>query len=133
MAMTLLRRIDPMVRLIVAAIVLATLLPVSGSGRDVAQAVSNAAVFLLFLFYGMRLSRAEVWAGLGNHRLLWPLVAWVFGAMTVAGWIAWKLSGPWLTPGLALGFLYLGVLPSTVQSATAYSSVAGGNVASSVV
>jgi sodium/bile acid cotransporter 7 len=34
---------------------------------------------------------------------------------------------------LALGFLYLGVLPSTVQSANAYSSLAGGNVASSVV
>jgi sodium/bile acid cotransporter 7 len=34
---------------------------------------------------------------------------------------------------LAIGFLYLGVLPSTVQSATAYSSLAGGNVASSVV
>lgn len=38
-----------------------------------------------------------------------------------------------MPPLLALGFLYLGCLPSTVQSATAYTSLAGGNVASSVV
>ena len=34
---------------------------------------------------------------------------------------------------VALGLLFLGALPSTVQSATAYSSLAGGNVAASVV
>ncbi len=38
-----------------------------------------------------------------------------------------------LPPTVALGMLFLGALPSTVQSATAYSSLAGGNVAVSVV
>ncbi len=127
------RRIDPMVRLIVAAILLATLLPVLGEARQIAQQVSNAAVFLLFLFYGLRLSRAEVLAGLGNHRLLAPLTVWVFGAMSAAGWALWQGSEAWIPATMALGFLYLGVLPSTVQSATVYSSLAGGNVASSVV
>jgi sodium/bile acid cotransporter 7 len=126
-------RIDPMVRLITAAILLATVLPVVGEARSVAQWVSNAAVFILFLLYGLRLSRREVLAGLGNHRLLVPLVGFVFGAMTLAGWLLWHLGGSFLPPLLAIGFLYLGVLPSTVQSATAYSSLAGGNVASSVV
>ena len=32
-----------------------------------------------------------------------------------------------------LGLLYLGVMPSTVQSATAYSSMAGGDIAISVI
>ena len=127
-----LRFIDPLVALILAAILLATVLPVGGDARAIAQGVSNAAVFLLFLVYGLRLARAEVLAGLGNHRLLGPLVAWVFGAMTLAGWLIWR-GGGLISPELALGFLYLGVLPSTVQSATAYSSQAGGNVASSVV
>ncbi|HEX7751271.1 MAG TPA: bile acid:sodium symporter family protein [Novosphingobium sp.] len=126
-------RIDPMVRLIGAAILLATVLPVSGAARDEAQFVANAAVFVLFLLYGLRLSRREVWGGLGNHRLLVPLVGWVFGAMTLAGWLLWQAGAGFLPTALALGFLYLGVLPSTVQSATAYSSLAGGNVASSVV
>lgn len=129
----MLRKIDPMVRLITAAIVLATVLPVEGEARAVAQVVSNTAVFLLFLLYGLRLSRREVLAGLGNHRLLVPLVGFVFGAMTLAGWALWQIGGTFLPPLLAIGFLYLGLLPSTVQSATAYSSLAGGNVASSVL
>lgn len=122
-----------MVRLIVAAILLATLLPVTGTIRIYAQFASNVAVFTLFLLYGMRLSRGEVIAGLGNYRLLLPLTIWIFGAMGFAGWGLWQVSAPFVPAALALGFLYLGVLPSTVQSATVYSSLAGGNVASSVV
>lgn len=128
------RFLDPMVRLILAAVLLATLFPVTGETRHIAQDVSNTAVFTLFLLYGLRLARAEVLAGLGNHRLLVPLVLWVFGAMTLAGAALWQVGGMvFLPPLLAIGFLYLGVLPSTVQSATAYCSLAGGNVASSVI
>ena len=129
----MLKRIDPMVRLLLAAILLATILPVHGQARAAAQALSNVAVFVLFLLYGLKLSRGDVLAGLGNHRLLLPLVGWVFGVMAAAGWLLWQGTAPWLPPALALGFLYLGVLPSTVQSATVYSSLAGGNVASSVI
>ena len=128
-----LSKIDPMVRLLVVAILLAFVLPVRGAWHDVAQFVSNAAVFLLFFLNGLRLPRHEVLAGLTNHRLLYPLVAWCFGAMVFAGWVVWQLGSGWMPPLLALGFLYLGCLPSTVQSATAYSSLARGNVASSVV
>lgn len=122
-----------MIRLLAGAMILALVLPVTGAAREVAQWIANAAVFILFLLYGLRLSRGEVWAGLGNHRLLWPLTAWVYGAMPLAGWILWQAGDGRMPPLLALGFLYLGCLPSTVQSATAYSSLAGGNVASSVV
>jgi sodium/bile acid cotransporter 7 len=127
------RRIDPMVRLLLAATALAFVLPVTGAAREAMQGIANGAVFVLFLLYGLRLSRAEVWAGLGNHRMLWPLTAWVYLAMPLGGWLLWQAGAGWMPPLLALGFLYLGCLPSTVQSATAYSSLAGGNVASSVV
>ena len=122
-----------MVRLIVAAILLATILPVTGRAHGAAQVASDVAVFVLFLLYGMRLSRAEVWRGVGNLRLLVPLILWVFVVMGGAGWLTWQVLSPWLPAAVALGFLYLGVLPSTVQSATIYSSLAGGNVAGSVV
>ncbi len=131
--MATLSRIDPMVRLLVLAIALALALPVTGGARDLAQFVSNAAVFLLFFLNGLRLPRHEVVAGLGNHRLLWPLTLWCFGGMALAGWGLWQAGQGWMPPLIALGFLYLGCLPSTVQSATAYSALAGGNVASSVV
>ncbi|MBS0255230.1 MAG: bile acid:sodium symporter [Proteobacteria bacterium] len=122
-----------MVRLLLAAMLVASLAPVHGAGRAVARGASDGAVFVLFLLYGLKLSREEVLAGLSNRKLLGPLVLWVFGAMAVAGWLAWRIEAPWLGEGMALGFLFLGVLPSTVQAATAYSSLAGGNVAASVV
>lgn len=101
-------RIDPMVRLLALAIGLALVLPVQGAARDVAQFVANAAVFLLFFLNGLRLPRGEVRAGIGNHRLLWPLTGWVFGAMGLAGWLLWQGGEGWMPPLLALGFLYLG-------------------------
>ena len=64
--MAILSRIDPMVRLLIAAIALAVVLPVSGGARNAAQFVSNAAVFLLFFLNGLRLPRHEVMAGLGT-------------------------------------------------------------------
>lgn len=120
-------------RLLIVAILLATFLPVVGGARPVAQMVSNLAVFVLFLLNGLRLPRDEVLLGIRNLRFLLPLALWCFGAMALAGWGASMLAENALPATVALGFLYLGTLPSTVQSATAYSSIAGGNVASSVV
>ena len=127
------RRIDPMVLLLLLATFLATVLPVGGRWVGIAQFVSNAAVFLLFFLNGLRLPRREVIAGIGKWRLLLPLVLFVYAAMPTAGWLLWQGTGQVLPPLLALGFLFLGTLPSTVQSAPAYTSLAGGNVASSVV
>lgn len=129
----MLNRVDPLVRLLFAAIALAIVIPVTGGARETAQFIANAAVFLLFFLNGLRLPRHEVRAGMANHRLLWPLIGWVFGVMPLAGWGLWQAGQGWMPPLIALGFLYLGCLPSTVQSGTAYSSLAGGNVASSVV
>ncbi len=126
--------IDPLVRLLVLAIVLASLLPVSAQYRPFAQAVSNGAIFLLFLLNGLRLPRAEVLRGIRHARFLLPLALWCFVAMAGLGWGLAKLGAALALPQqIALGLLFLGVLPSTVQSATAYSSLAGGNVAVSVV
>ena len=124
---------DPLVRLLLVAIVLASLLPVTGEGRVIARTVSDSAIFLLFLLNGLRLPRREVLAGIGNWRFLLPLLLWCFIGMGAAGWgLAW-LGGGFLPAQVALGLLFLGILPSTVQSATAYSSLGGGNVAASVV
>jgi sodium/bile acid cotransporter 7 len=129
----LLGGIDPLVRLLLLAIALATFLPVTGPQRPIAQGVSDGAIFLLFLLNGLRLPRHEVRAGIGNWRLLVPLALWCFLTMGAIGWGLSHLARGWLPPQVALGLLFLGVLPSTVQSATAYSSLGGGNVAVSVV
>lgn len=128
-----LSRIDMMVRLLVLAILLATFAPVTGSGQLAAQYVSNAAIFLLFFLNGIRLSRKDVRAGIGNLRFLAPLTFWCFGAMAAAGYGMFLIAGNVMPALVALGLIYLGAMPSTVQSAAAYTSVAEGNVAASVV
>lgn len=133
MVARLLAPFDPLVRLLLVAIVLASVLPVTGEGRAIARLVSDSAIFLLFLLNGLRLPRAEVRAGIGNLRFLLPLMGWCFIGMGAAGWVLAKLGAGVLPEQVALGLLFLGILPSTVQSATAYSSLAGGNVAASVV
>jgi len=125
---------DPLVRLLLLAILLASVVPVTGEARAAARRVSDTAIFALFLLNGLRLPRAEVLRGIGNWRFLLPLGLWVFAAMGLAGWLIADLAAATALPAsVALGFVFLGVLPSTVQSATAYSSIAGGNVANSVV
>lgn len=125
--------LDPLVQLLLVAILLASLLPVTGEGRAVARTISDSAIFLLFLLNGLRLPRRDVVAGLANWRFLSPLFLWCFFGMGAAGWLLWHAGMALLPAQVALGLLFLGILPSTVQSATAYSSLAGGNVAASVV
>lgn len=129
----MLARIDPVVRLILAAMLVASLVPLSDGARPLVQGIADIGIFTLFALYGLKLGREDVRAGLVNLRLLVPLALWVFGVMALAGWALWQGLAGVLPPLLGLGFLYLGVLPSTVQSATIYTSQAGGNIAMSVI
>lgn len=124
---------DPMIAVLVIATALAIVLPAAGEARATATSVSNIGIFVLFLVNGMRIRRSEIAKGLANWRYFGPLMLFVFGAMTLIGIGFAALAAPVLPPLVALGFVYLGCLPSTVQSATSYTSLAGGNVALSVV
>ncbi len=124
---------DPMIVMLLLAIVLASIVPAVGEQRVTAQAVANVGVFVLFLVNGMRIKRTEIMRGFANWRFFLPLMIWVFGAMALAGLGISSLASAILEPKIALGFLFLGCLPSTIQSATSYTTLAGGNVALSVV
>lgn len=124
---------DPMIAVLVIATALALALPAAGEARSAATAVSNAGIFVLFLVNGMRIRRSEIARGLANWRYFGPLMAFVFGVMALLGLGFGWLGGAVLPPLVGLGFVFLGCLPSTVQSATSYTSLANGNVALSVV
>ena len=124
---------DPMVAVLVLATTLALLLPATGEARALASTISNVGIFVLFLVNGMRIRRSEIARGLANWRYFGPLMLFVFGGMSLAGVGFAALAGSVLPPLVALGFVYLGCLPSTVQSATSYTSLANGNVALAVV
>ena len=124
---------DPMLRLLMAAVALATVMPVAGSAREAVQWIANAGIFVLFLLNGMRISRSEVLGGAVNYKFFGPLILWTFGAMAFLGLVFSAVAPFYVPPAVAIGFLYLGVLPTTVQSSTSYTSLAGGNVALAVI
>lgn len=124
---------DKFILLLLATIGLATLLPAHGQGLAVVSTISNVAIFSLFFFHGLRLAHDAVWAGLRHWRLQLSVLVFVFALMPLAGLVASRIMPDFLSAPVWLGVLFLCALPSTVQSAIAYSSVAGGNVAASVI
>lgn len=124
---------DPMIAVLVIATALALIAPAAGEARATATTVSNTGIFVLFLVNGMRIRRSEIARGLANWRYFGPLMLFVFGGMALAGLGFAKAASPLLPPLVAIGFVYLGCLPSTMQSATSYTSLAHGNVGLSVV
>ena len=124
---------DPMILVLLVTTTLAFVLPATGEGREIARHVSNGGIFVLFLVNGMRIRRSEIARGIANWRFFAPLMLFVFGGMALAGLGFASLAAGVLPPLVALGFIYLGCLPSTIQSATSYTSLAEGNVALAVV
>ncbi len=82
--------------------------------------------------HGAKLSREAIIAG-GSH---WRLHLWVMCSTFVVFPVLGVLFAWWapvnVDPMLYTGFLYLCILPATVQSAIAFTSMAGGNVAAAV-
>lgn len=124
---------DRFVLLLMATILAAALLPVTGQAAVYADHAVSVAIFLLFFLHGLRLPRAEVVIAMRNWRLQGVMFGFVFVFMPILGLAAASAQGGLLPEGLVVGLLFLGILPSTVQSAISYSSLAGGNVAASVM
>lgn len=124
---------DRFVMVLLATIIIASLVPLSGGAARIGENIAAIAIFLLFLLHGLRLPRSEVLHAMRDWRLQAIIALFVFGAMPLIG-----LSASWamqtlLPAGLITGLIFLGLLPSTVQSAISYASLAGGNIAASVV
>lgn len=124
---------DPMIGVLAFGLLASLVFPVAADARGTARLISDVGIFLLFLLNGMRIARQEIFRGFINWRFFLPLFIWVFGVMALMGLGAAKLSAGLLPPAIALGFIYLGALPSTIQSATSYTNLAGGNIALAVV
>ncbi|MDQ8706336.1 bile acid:sodium symporter family protein [Streptomyces sp. LHD-70] len=124
--------IDPYVLLLLGTVGIAALLPARGTGADVASGAATAAVAFLFFLYGARLSTREALDGLRNWRLHLTVIACTFAVFPLLGLAAGGLVPYVLTPALYSGFLFLTLVPSTVQSSIAFTSIARGNVPAAI-
>lgn len=131
----LLRRLlpDRFVLLLLSVVAAATLLPARGDTLRVVEAASTAAIVSLFFLHGVRISPQAVLDGFRNWRLQLAVFAACYGVLAALGFASAALLAPAIGASFALGFLFLGVLPTTVQSSIAYASIARGNVAASVI
>ena len=117
---------------LLATVTAATLLPCRGVFALVMQQVTTAAIVLLFFLHGAKLSREAIVGGLSAWRVHAAVFASTFALFPLLG-LATRLMPGWLlAPGIAPGLLFLCLLPSTVQSSIAFTSIAGGNVPAAV-
>jgi sodium/bile acid cotransporter 7 len=123
---------DTYLLLLIGTVVLASLLPARGQMAGIASNAATYAVALLFFLYGARLDTASIVAGISNWRLQGLVLASTFIAFPIVGLILANLFAPGLQPEIVVGLIYLSILPSTVQSSIAFTSVAGGNVPAAV-
>ncbi|MES5818996.1 bile acid:sodium symporter family protein [Streptomyces sp. RG80] len=124
--------IDPYILLLLGTVGLAALLPARGTGADVASGASTAAIAFLFFLYGARLSTREALDGLKHWRLHVTVLACTFVVFPLLGMAARGLVPVLLTQPLYQGLLFLALVPSTIQSSIAFTSMARGNVPAAI-
>ncbi len=126
------KKLDPLIVLIILAVILAIIIPASGQFAEWFSFATKIAIAVLFFLYGARLSTKEALDGLKHWRLHLVILAFTFILFPLIGF-ALSPIGNALNPNLYLGVLYLTLVPSTVQSSVAFTSIARGNVAGAIV
>ncbi len=127
---TSLLRVDPYLVALVFTVVLAAVFPASGGWAQVVRIGVGLSIAGLFFAYGVKLATAQVMQAL----LHWHPQALVFATTylvfpilgMVLTWVFARFGVVDVT--LATGMLFLTILPSTVQSSIAFTSIAKGNV-----
>ncbi len=126
------RVLDPFTLTLICTVLLATFLPTRGIWVGIFDGITTAAIALLFFMHGAKLSREAIIAGSSHWRLhLWVMCS-TFVIFPVLGVLFAKSAPIDVSPDIYAGFLYLCILPATVQSAIAFTSLAGGNVAAAI-
>lgn len=117
---------------IICAVLVATFLPVTGQAATAFDYVTDCAIALLFFLHGAKLERSTVIAGLTHWRLHLVVLASTFVVFPILGLAIGILSPSVISPELYAGIMFLCIVPSTVQSSIAFTSIAGGNVPAAV-
>jgi len=123
---------DTFTLLLICTVILASVLPIHGVAADYFALATKFAIAALFFLHGARLSRDVVIAGLLHWRLHLLIVAVSFALFPILGFGLSFVLSYLLPPALVLGIIYICVLPSTVQSSIAFTSIAGGNVPAAI-
>jgi sodium/bile acid cotransporter 7 len=120
--------VDPYILLMAGTVGLAVAFPARGMHAVVAGDAANIAIIFLFFLYGARISTRAAVEGLRHWRLHASVLLSTFVLFPMVGLLIKALLPNALSPELYSGLLFLCVVPSTVQSSIAFTSIARGNV-----
>jgi solute carrier family 10 (sodium/bile acid cotransporter), member 7 len=124
--------IDPYVLAILATVGIASVFPCQGQFAAIMGHVADAAIMLLFFLYGGRLARKVILTGVTHWRLQLVVLLTTFVLFPLLGIGLRAVLSPWMSTALLAGIVFLTVLPSTVQSSIAFTSIARGNVPAAI-
>jgi solute carrier family 10 (sodium/bile acid cotransporter), member 7 len=133
MLMRLSTILDPFLLALAGTVALAAVLPAHGAAAEAASIAAKSAIALLFFLYGARLSPQQAWHGIRQWRLHLLVLATTFVLFPLLGLAARALVPSVLTSDLYHGVLFLCLVPSTVQSSIAFTSIARGHVSAAIV
>jgi sodium/bile acid cotransporter 7 len=125
-------RIEPYTLGLLMALGVGVVIPVRGEAAQIADHATGLSIALLFFLHGGRLSRTAIVAGASHWRLHLLVLSMSFVLFPALGIVIAHMPGLLLSPAIATGFLFLTLLPSTVQSSIAFTSIARGNVSAAV-
>jgi solute carrier family 10 (sodium/bile acid cotransporter), member 7 len=124
--------IDKYLLLIISMVVTASLLPARGEAAVGFGWATKIAIGLVFFLHGARLSRDAVIRGLTHWRLHLLVLATTFGLFPLLC-LGLDALPAWITPSaLAGGIVFLGCLPSTIQSSIGFTVIGRGNVPAAI-
>ena len=119
---------------LLGALLLAFLFPALGADEGPLRAgmLGKAGVMVIFFLQGLSLKTRELASGMQNLNVHAFVQSWIFLLSPLILWTAGFILKTAGLPGLAAGFFYLGLLPTTISSAVAFTSAARGSVASAI-
>lgn len=117
---------------LVATVVVASFLPAHGIGAVIFGHLTTFAIMLLFFLHGAKLPREALVAAIAHWRLHLLIVCSTFVMFPLLAVVLKPVLSPLVTPALYAGVLFTCMLPSTVQSSIALTSIAKGNVPAAV-
>nr|WP_232232169.1 bile acid:sodium symporter family protein [Mycobacterium triplex] len=124
---------DPFLLALASTVAIASLFPAHGDAAHAASVAAESAIALLFFLYGARLSPQQAWHGVRQWKLHLLVLSMTFVFFPLLGLAAQVLVPSVLTTDLYNGVLFLCLVPSTVQSSIAFTSIARGHVSAAIV
>jgi sodium/bile acid cotransporter 7 len=131
--MTLLKK-NGFVLALLGAVVLAYLFPGLGASNGILKAglFSKIGVMVIFFLQGLTINTGDLASGLRQIKLHLFIQSWTYLFSPVVLVSVALVLNAFDHDALAGGFFYIALIPTTISSAVAFTSAAGGNVPASI-